>query len=279
MKKVILSISLLLGFHYAFAQSYIVTYLKGNVYHNATPIKLHDRLDGVSELTSDDRNSEVALFSAQKGKFRLSFKNSKAVAASAAAKKSELFQLVVGNYLLAYTTEKTLTSRGEFDLKSFFSPVSGKDSDSVFLIEGESLPLKSSVTALHPDDNFSVCTISGKDTTCTAIKHTSSYLVFDGETGKIFMNGTGLPKTITCIIKRGYTLDGKYREENFSGPVSITFLPKDYMEFLVSSFAEGMNTYYKDDKSKLAADVEDELNYYYGRNFEPAVKQALKRYE
>ena len=270
---------MIIGFQFAIAQTYIVTYLKGNIFYNTKLVKLHDRLDGVSKLTSDDRNSELALFSAQKGKFRLSFKNSKAVADNAAAKKSELFQLVVANYLLAYTTEKTLTSRGDFDLKAFFSSASGKNGDSVFLIEGESLPLKSSLTALHPDDNFSVCTINGKDTTCTAVKRNSSYLVFDSEIGKIFINGTDMPKTLTCIIKRGYKLDGKYREENFSGPVAITFLPKDYMEFLVNSFAEGMNSYYKDDKSKLTADVEDELNYYYGRNFDPAVKQALKRYE
>src|ERR1700744_2575833 len=102
-----------LGFtyHTAFSQAYIVTYIKGDVYYHDKPLKLHDRLDGATGITSSEKTAEIALFSAQKGKFRLSFVNSKPVASGATAKKSELYQLVVGNYLMAYTTEKTLTAR------------------------------------------------------------------------------------------------------------------------------------------------------------------------
>src|SRR5580698_145639 len=120
-KKALVLLSVLSIINSAFGQTYIITYIKGPVYHNNTLLKLHDRLDGVTQLTSNDKTAELALFSAQRGKFRLSFVNSKPVATNQAAKSSELYQLVVGNYLLTYTTEKMLTTRGDFDLKTFFN--------------------------------------------------------------------------------------------------------------------------------------------------------------
>src|ERR1700735_4257817 len=105
MKKAIVLITILFTVNTLFGQAYIITYIKGNIYHNQKLLKLHDRLDGVKAITRSEKKAEQALFSAQKGKFRLSFVNSKPVAGNHADKKSELYQLIVGNYLLTYTTE------------------------------------------------------------------------------------------------------------------------------------------------------------------------------
>src|ERR1700744_4888656 len=91
MKKLLFILSVLCTVNAAFGQTYIVTYLKGNVYHDNKPLKLHDRVDGVAEITSTD-------------------------------KTPELFQISVANYVQPYTPEKTLTTRGDFDLKTCFNP-------------------------------------------------------------------------------------------------------------------------------------------------------------
>jgi hypothetical protein len=280
MKKVLFLIGILFTVNVVSGQAYIITYLKGNVYHDHKLLKLHDKLDGVTQITSNDKTAELALFSAQKGKFRLSFVNSKPVAANQAAKSSELYQLVVGNYLLTYTTEKTLTSRGDFDLKTFFNNAdTGRNGHNIFLLEGELLPIKSQALKARPEDKFFIYTIKGRDTICSLIHRNNGFLIFDDETMKSI---TGLnaqnPKPVSCFFKHGYTLNNKYVEEYFSGPVNITFLSKDYQKTLVSSFSEGMSSYYKDNKARLIADIEGQLAYYYGHSFEPAVHQVLNSY-
>src|ERR1700743_1754807 len=152
MKKLLFILSVLCTVNAAFGQTYIVTYLKGNVYHDNKPLKLHDRVDAVAEITSTDKTAELALFSAQKGKFRLSFGNSKPVSASQASKKSELFQIIVANYVQPYTTEKTLTTRGDFDLKTCFNP-QGSDNKAL-IIDGELLALKSQSFKANAEDKF-----------------------------------------------------------------------------------------------------------------------------
>ncbi len=280
MKKILVLISILFVIKTTYAQDYIITYLKGNVYHDHKLLKLHDKLDGVSQITSNDKNAELALFSAQKGKFRLSFVNSKAVAAGQATKNSELYQLIVGNYLLTYTTEKTLTARGDFDLKTFFNTTDNSPgSHDMFLLEGELLPIKSQIIKALPGDKFFICTVKGKDTISNPISRNNSFLIFDEQTIKGVYNGDSQnPQPVMCFIKHGYTFNNKYAEERFSEPVNITFLPKEYLQSLVGSFQEGMGSYYQGDKSKLVADIEDQLTYYYGRYYEPAVSQVLKSY-
>ena len=79
MKKAVILLCVLIITKAVCGQAYIVTYIKGKVYHNDQQLKLHDKLDGVTQITSDDKTAELALFSAEKGKFRLSFVNSKPV--------------------------------------------------------------------------------------------------------------------------------------------------------------------------------------------------------
>jgi hypothetical protein len=274
MKKTVVLISMLFVVSAVFGQSYIITYLKGNVYHNHKLLKLHDKLDDVTQLTSSDKTAELALFSAQKGKFRLSFVNSKPVSANQTAKKSELYQLIVANYLLTYTTEKTLTSRGNFDLKTCLSGDASDDGNKVLLLEGELLPLKSSNVKFNASDNFFIYTLKGKDTVRNPIRRNSSFLVFDRQAFKGIGNADN-PKPVTCYIRRGYTVDGKYVEETFSGPLIITWLPTENLQSLVSTFREGLATYYHNDKKKMLADIESQLTYFYGSNFQPAVQQVL----
>ncbi len=277
MKKALVLISILFIANTVFGQAYIITYIKGDIYHDQKLLKLHDRLDGVNKLTSSDKTAELALFSAQKGKFRLSFVNSKPVSANQAAKKSELYQLVVGNYLLTYTTEKMLTSRGDFDLKTCFSGDSRDDGNKVLLLDGEILPIKSADLKINPADKIFIYTLKGKDTVCNPIRRTSSFLIFDQQSFKGISNADN-PEPVTCYIKRGYISDGKYIEETLSGPLIITFLPKENLQNLVSTFNEGLATYYQNDKKKMIGDIESQLTYYYGDYFEPAVDQVLKSY-
>jgi hypothetical protein len=280
MKKLIILISITFFVKATFGQAYIVTYLKGDVYHDKKLIKLHDRVDGVSAITSGDKNAELALFSAQKGKFRVSFVNSKPVAADPAEKKSELYQVVVGNYLLKYTTEKALTTRGDFDLKSFFNSAdTGRNKNAIFLLEGELLPLKSQAASLHPDDKFFICVIKGSDTICNPVRRKGAFLSFDEQTIKgLDKSENQIPQPVTCFIKHWYPFNGKYIEEHFSEPLSITFLPKRYLQDLAASFQEGTESYYQGNKTRLITDMEDQLGWYYGRNFEPAASQVLKSY-
>jgi hypothetical protein len=274
MKKVLVFLSILLLVNAAFGQAYIVTYLKGDVYHNHKLVKLHDRLDGVTQLTSDGKTAELALFNAQKGKLRLSFVNSKPVSTKQGAKTSELYQLVVGNYLQAYTTEKTLTSRGDFDLKTCLSGDARDDGNKVLLLEGELLPLKSSDVKFNISDKFFICTLKGKDTVRNPISRNNSFLIFDGQAFK-GISDVDNPKPVTCYIRRGHTFDGKYIEEQFSGPLVITYLPKENVQGLVSTFQQGLATCYHNDKKKMLDDIEGQLTYYYGNDFEPAVHQVL----
>ena len=271
-RKILVLLFVLFTANTVFGQAYIITYIKGPVYHNNTLLKLHDRLDGVSELTSTDKTAEVALFSAQKGKFRLSFVNSKPISKGVTAKNSELYQLMVANYLLAYTTEKTLTSRGEFDLRNFFNAGANK----VLLLEGELLPVKSQGIKNNPADKYFICTLKGKDTICTPIRRNNSFLTFDGQlfAGPVSASNHG-DETVTCFIRRGYTLNGKYAEETISGPANVTFLTKEYLQDLVKTFEEGLASYYANDRKKMIADMESQLTYYYGNSFEPAAEQVL----
>src|SRR5580698_5452254 len=234
-KKALVLLSVLSIINSAFGQTYIITYIKGPVYHNNTLLKLHDRLDGVSQLTSNDKTAEIALFSAQKGKFRLSFVNSKPVSKGTAAKNSELYQLMVANYLLTYTTEKTLTSRGDFDLQSFFRDKGGK-----LLLEGELLPIKSQGIKNNPADKYFVCTINGKDTVCSPIHRNNGFLIFERQLfAAPARTASRADGPVNCIIKRGYTINGKYMEETFAGPASVTFLTTEYLQELVKTFGEG----------------------------------------
>jgi len=274
MKKAFLLIIILFTLQAAYGQAYIITYLKGNVYHNHKLLKLHDRLDGLTQLTSSEKTAELALFSAQKGKFRVSFVNSKPVSANQTAKNSELYQLIVANYLLTYTTEKTLTTRGDFDLKTCFSGDVRGDGNKALLLEGELLPIKSSGLKFSPTDKFFIYSLKGNDTVRNAIRRNSRFLVFDQQafTG---IADTINPKPVICYIKRAYILDGKYSEETFSGPINITYLSKENLQNVVGAFQEGLVTYYQNDKKKMIADIESQLTYYYGSYFEPAVQQVL----
>jgi hypothetical protein len=280
MKKAFILVIILFTANTIFGQAYIITYLKGNVYHDHKLLKLHDKLDGVTQLTSNDKTAELALFSAQRGKFRLSFVNSKPVATNQAAKSSELYQLVVGNYLLTYTTEKMLTTRGDFDLKTFFNTAdTGRNGHNIYLLEGELLPIKSQGLNAHPEDKFFLYTIKGKDTICSLIRRSGNFLIFDDQTISGIANiDDQNPKALSCFIRHGYTFNNKYTEERFSGPVNITFLSKQYIQSLVSSFSEGMGSYYQGNKARLITDIESQLTWYYGHSFEPAVHQVLNSY-
>jgi len=279
MKKTVILLIFLIFSKVVIGQAYIITYIKGKVYHNDQLLKLHDKLDGITQITSSDKSAELALFSAEKGKFRLSFVNSKPVAASQASKRSELYQLIVGNYLLSYTTEKTLTSRGDFDLKVFFSPADPVNGSNLYLPEGTLLPVKCQSLTLGPTDKFFICTRRGNDTLCSEISRKGSFLIFDAKTiESVSNNGGQNPEPVSCFIKRGHIFNNRYIEERFSGPVNVTFLPKEYLQNLTGSFEEGMASYYQDNKGKLITDMEDQLSYYYGRCFEPAVHQVLSNY-
>ncbi len=278
MKRAVVLITILFFAKTLLGQAYIVTYIKGKVYHENKLLKLHDRVDGIAQVTSSDKSAELAVFSAEKGKFRLSFANSKPVSATPAAKNSELYQLVIGNYLLAYTTEKALTTRGGFDLKAFFNDADNSgNSTKVFLPVGVLLPIKSQSVTFTPDDKFYLCTVRQKDTVCTLIPRNKGFLIFDDQTVKgIASIDTQNPEPVTCFIKRSYNFNNQVVEERLSGPVAITFLPKEYLRNVTSSFEEGMASYYQDDKGKMIADIEDQLTYYYGKCFEPAVRQVLR---
>ncbi len=278
MKRAIVLIGILFFAKSLFGQAYIITYIKGKVYHENKQLKLHDKLDGVTQITSNDKTAELALFSAEKGKFRLSFANSKPVAAAQATKNSELYQLVIGNYLLAYTTEKALTTRGDFDLKTFFNDGDNSTGNTkVFLAVGELLPIKSQSLTFGAEDKFFLCTVKGKDTVCNPIQRNKSFLIFDSQTIKGIAIAEGQdPETVTCFIKHSYDFNSRTVEERFSGPVTITFLPREYLLSVASSFQEGIASYYGDDKGKMIADIEDQLTYYYGKSFEPAVRQVLR---
>jgi hypothetical protein len=244
------------------------------VYYNHKPVKMHDKVDGVSAITSDDKTAELSLFSAQKGKFRLSFVNSKPVSANLAVKGSELYQIIVANYIQPYTTEKTLTTRGDFDLKTCFNP-SGGDNKAL-IIEGELLAIKSQNLKAGAADKFFICTIKGKDTISNLIHRNNSFLIFDKSAFKGITNlESPNPEPEVCFIKHGYMFNGKYMEEPFSGPVKITFLTKENLQSMVSTFEEGLPAYYQNDRKKMMADIESQLNYYYGSYFEPAVRQVL----
>ena len=281
MKKALVLVCTLFIVNAVFGQAYIITYIKGDVYHDHKLLKLHDKLDGVTQITSNDKTAELALFSAQKGKFRLSFVNCKAVADNKTTNNSELYQLIVANYLLTYTTEKTLTARGEnFDLQTFFSTTdTGRNGNTIFLLEDELLPIRSLALNNQPQDKFFICTVKGKDTTCCPIIRNNSFLIFDGQALKdIFNADSQEPQLVTCFIKRGHAINNKYAEEYFSGPVNINFLSKRYLQSVVGSFSEGLESYYNNNKEKLIADVEEQLAYYHGHYFEPAVHQVLKSY-
>jgi hypothetical protein len=278
MKKALVLIGIFLFVNTVFGQSYIITYIRGNVYHDGRLLKLHDRLDGIAQITSNDKTAELALFSAQKGKFRLNFVDSKPVSASQSVKKSELYQLVVGNYLLGYTTEKTLTTRGDFDLETFFNAAdTGKNGKNIYLLAGELLPVKSQSATFGPDDKFFICTVRGRDTICCPIRRNNRFLIFDDDAMQGIANpDSQKPWPVSCFIKRSYIFNNQLIEEHFSGPVNITFLTAAYLQDLSGSFKEGMASYYQNDTNKLAGDIEEQLTHYYGRSFDPAVRQVLK---
>ncbi len=252
-------------------QAYIVTYLKGAVFHDSKPVKLHDRLDGATQLSSSDKTAEIALFSLTKGKMRLTFANSKPVSASQATGHSELYQLVVADYLQGYNSQKALTTRNAVGLEGFFNYMDRKHpQNKVFLLEGEHLLVTGDI------DKFFICTVKGADTLCTQVKIIQDSLVFDRQLSKAVSSGDKEnPEPVTCFIKRGYTEDGKYREVYFSQPVQLTFLTTAYLKALIEPFAEGLTTYYGGDKSKLITDVEGQLTYYYGTYDEDGVHKVL----
>ena len=269
MKKAIVLITALFMVNAVLGQAYIITYLKGNVYHDHKLVKLHDKLEGLSQLTSNDKTAELALFNAQKGKFRLSFVNSKPVEASQTAKGSELYQIIVTNYVQPYTTEKTLTSRGDFDLASFFTANVAINGSKILLLDGELLPITPKNLKANSSDKFFMCTLKGTDTLCNLITRNKSYLIFDRLVFKGFPENADSAgqAPLSCFIKRGYMADGKYSEEIFSGPINITFLKKEELRGLVSAFREGLTSYYQNDVNSMITDIESQLTYYYGKLF------------
>jgi hypothetical protein len=280
MKKIYILIFLLAIAKAGLGQAYIVTYVKGNIYHDNKPVKLHDKLDGASQVTSDDKNAELALFSLQKGKLRLTFANSKPVQAKQASQKSELYQLVVASYLQSYDAEKTLTTRGkDFDIKDFFE--SDDSLKTILLVEGEQLPIKTAETKYAPDDKFFICALNGKETACTLISRTKTDLIFDAQTLRSITASCGQDhQPIACLIKHGFNAGNKYSEEYFAGPVNINLLTKAELASLVAPFKEGLSTHYHGVKDKALADIEEHLAHYYGlydeRDIEPILQDLLR---
>jgi hypothetical protein len=233
-------------------QRYIVTYLQGKVYHEGKLVKLHDRLDGAAELSSVDKTAELALFSAEKGKFRLS-------------SRSELYQLVLADYLQGFNAQKTLTTRGRFSLEYFFNHASRKHpKNRVLLAEGERLPLSGAIEQIY------ICRAVGGDTSCTPVTIISDTLIFDRRLIKRLGD-----YQFTCLVKYGCFNGSKYTESYFSQPVELTLLPAAWLKKLMRPFTGALATYYGGDRGKLAADVEEQLAYYYGDFDESGMRKVL----
>ncbi|MEO6849115.1 MAG: hypothetical protein ABI166_00730 [Mucilaginibacter sp.] len=250
------------------AQSYTVTYLKGEIYYDQKPVKMHDRLNGTALLTSRDKLAELGLFNLQKGRLRLTFVNSKPVEAKQIVEQNALYKLIIADNLQTFTTEKTLTTRGDFDLKTYLNYI---DNNDVLFVENERLPLKSHFMTISATDKFFICRATAGDTICNPVPIAAGGLVFDASIFKYTASGTQIP----CLVKFGGTRNGLYTEMYLTGQVNVTFLSKDVLMGILETFNEGWDTYYQHDKQKLLTDAELQLTYNYGDYYKPAVEEVL----
>jgi len=257
------------------AQSYYVTYIKGQVFLNGKPLKLRDKVDGPNLLSSPDKTAVVALFNMQKGEYRLNFRNAVHQANTTQAKTSGIYQVIVQNFLQPYTTEGTLTARGKYDLLTFFNytdTVHG--GNRILLISGQSLPVASDSLKTQPGDHFYLCRVQGADTIARLIPRTTGELLFTPS----FITSLGGTNDMTYLVRLSYKNDGKTYQEYFPDPVIISFLSTDDLKAITTVYSDGLDGYYHNDRAALRAAVKAHLQSSYGNFYEPYVDHLINQY-
>ncbi|MDP9080787.1 MAG: class I SAM-dependent methyltransferase [Bacteroidota bacterium] len=272
-KKLLLLLLLVTLTKLSYSQSYYVTFIKGSILYEHKPLKLHDQVNDQALISSGQPSAELELFSLKNGKRRLRFANAKLVAAGAG--HSELYELIVGNYLEQYSQTKIMGTKDAevFDLQVFLNDTSKNPVNHIALVEGQSLPLQSQLMKFIPGDKYFICSVGKKDTACTAIPVRDNSLLFDSAVLKELLGDT--VATAGCIFKIGYTDNGVYKEQSFPDPIQVSVISREQLQAVIASYKAGLTGYYKGDKSKLVADVEDNLTDYYGKFYRSGVDRII----
>ncbi len=275
MKKQTFLLLLCLSGLAAHAQSYYVTYIKGAVYSNGKPLKLRDKVDGASMLSSPDKSAVVALFDIQKGEYRLNFRNAIPQPTGTHEKTSGIYQVIVQNFLQPYTTEGTLTARGKFDLLTFFNYTDTlHGGNRILLISGQPLPVASDSLKTQPEDHFYLCRVQGRDTIARLVPRTRGELLFT----PAFIAALGASGDILYLVRLGYKSGGKAYQEYFPDPVAISFISPDDLKAITIVYTGGLAGRYQHDKLALRTAIKAHLQSCYGNFYEPYIDRLLNQY-
>ena len=254
------------------AQEYHVSKILDSVYYNGNLLQKDANINGLSKLTAKSRNAALRVVSANSGSIAISFVNGK-ITTAGKENKSELYELVVQDYIDKYTSFKSTQTKSvpvDFDWFNFFYQYPSKVKErKMLIVEGEKIPLQSrnlqtglsyrilAVTHISKDDScirelpIRDNTIEFPDTSFPIKDRFSLDVYID------FLKGSGKNKRIRITDR----------------PIEASYLTIGQMNGLIGLFHE--EPYRTPVEAKN--DLFSYLDYNYGRYYDPAITELIDK--
>jgi hypothetical protein len=252
------------------AQKYTVLKVKGPVYYERHLVHDSDKLDALSKLSSTDNNAAIRVISPASGSIVLSFANG--VHVVKAEKKSELYELIVGEYIEKYLLDQ-MHGRGNeqaFDWVAYFHDLSQDSIErKMLIIEGQAIPL---ISDFKPTDSFQLWVDlykTNRDSVLFQLPVHHDSLIFP-------LRGFPLRVQFNWQLKLRYKDAGTGREsflEIMSRPVRSRVLSSSELDSLIV-FCRDPGIPIRDQYNNLYFF----LQFNYGKFYYPLIDERLKAY-
>jgi len=278
MKSLNITVAFLMAIAFgAFGQSYRVSKVLGSISFNGKLLTKDDVVTGLDKLTASSANAAIRLVSGTAGAVVINFVYGKKVTNAVKTEKSELYELVVQDYLNKYTTFKNTQTKGvpfpEFDWYRFFYQYPDTGSRRMLIIEGEKVPLQSQVFKTSKTYKIlASCFTTKQDSTTQELTVRQDSIVFPSSTfstkGDCYLdiylsykNNKGEDKTLK-ITKR---------------PINIFYLTKDQLTSLIDLFHDNVRNGYQNAQD-AKSDFYTYIEFNYGRYYEPLISSQLNKF-
>ena len=141
--KALLSVILIFASAAVCGQQYLVSRVKGEIYCKKVLVKSGDKLDELSSLVSGDRRAMLRVVNGQQGSFIITFENGRPSNNHVENEHSEIFELLIGDYIERYKKYRSLSVKG-VGSNDWFECVATASADSlncrILFVDGEGVP-------------------------------------------------------------------------------------------------------------------------------------------
>ncbi|TCZ74066.1 hypothetical protein [Flaviaesturariibacter aridisoli] len=257
----IMTMYVLLLVNQIFAQDYQVTKVNGKVYNGNKMLVKDDWINGVDKLTANSVSAAIRLVSTKYGVVVMSFVNGKKTINQGQIEKSEIYELVVQDYVDNFIRHKqtgVMGAPGEFDWYTYFYEYSDSLPHRMLVVEGEKIPFQSRVfpktsrpfkifmNISTKSDSASYELPIEQDSICFPRIAFSGDNVLDMQIDLAFTDKHGLSKT-TRVTRQ---------------PIEVYYLTRPQLNSLIFLFSDNADMGYK-----TSLDAKSDLYFYLDFNF------------